>query len=113
MPLAGINRVVIDLERRAEGQPTISASHEHYVGRAPSGRHHAGQHVNVVVGRSPGMINCQEQHSIQSVRIDSPKAEEATHVDLCDLVKSRCLVSKLRIARAHTIKVAESFTTDK
>lgn len=34
MPLAGINWIVIDLLRSAEGEPVVGATHEHYVGRA-------------------------------------------------------------------------------
>jgi hypothetical protein len=60
VPLARVNRIVIDLVRRAEGQPAVRAAHKHYVSRASPGRHHAGQHVNVVVSRTSGTIDRQE-----------------------------------------------------
>ena len=60
MPLTGINRIVIDLVRRAEGESAICAAHKHDVGRASPAGHHAVQHVNVVIGRAAGAIDGQE-----------------------------------------------------
>ena len=81
VPLARVNRVVIDLVRRTEGYSAICAAHKHHVGCASPGRHHAGQHVNVIVSRTTGAINRQETQSSQSCWIDSPATEVATHVD--------------------------------
>ena len=60
MPLAGINRVVVDLDWRAEGRSVVRAAHEHHVGCASPRRNNAGQHVNVIVGWTTGAINCKE-----------------------------------------------------
>src|SRR6266571_2644926 len=113
VPLTGIDRVVVYTHRCAEGEPSICAAHKHHVGCASSGRHNAGQHVNVVVRRSAGFIDRQEYHSIQSRGIDSPATEEATQVDGSFLVKGGRDTSVLGVARANTPKRARSFATDK
>src|SRR5207253_7157243 len=85
-------------------------AHNNYVRCAAPWRHDASQHVNVVVSRTTGAINRQEQLPVQSCRIDAAAAEDATHVDRGNLVKNRRLVPDLRIARAdavkHIVKVA-------
>ena len=113
VPLAGIDRVVIDSLRYAEGQTAVCAAHKHHVGRASPGRHHAGQHVNVVVSRSAGVIDRQEYHSIQTGWINPPETEEPTQIDGGASVKSWRLGRDLRIARAHAKERAGSFTADK
>ena len=113
VPLARVNRIVIDLDRRTKGCSVIGAAHKHHVGCASPWRRYAGQHVNVVVGRAARVINRQEQHSIQSCGIDSATRELAAQINLRYLVEDRCLIAELRIARAHTIKRAESFAADK
>jgi hypothetical protein len=60
MPLTLVIGIVIDPERCAEGQPTVGAAHKHHFGRALSWRQHARQHVNIVIGRTAEMVNCQE-----------------------------------------------------
>src|SRR5437867_3302127 len=113
MPLARVNRIVIDLKRRAKGQSAVGAACEHYIGRAASGRHYAGQHVNVIVSRATGTIDRQEQHSIQTCGIYPPTRQVAAHVDVLGyLVKARCLVPDLRIARANAGK-GVPFSADK
>ena len=113
MPLVRVNRIVIDFDRGAEGCSVIGAAHKHHVGRASSWRRNAGQHVNIVIGRSPRVINRQEQHSIQSRWIYSATREFAAQINLRYLVEDRRLIAELRVARAHTIKRAESFAADK
>ncbi len=41
VPLARINRIVIDLDRRAKGCSPVRAARKHHVGCASTGRHHA------------------------------------------------------------------------
>src|SRR5437899_6221664 len=113
VPLARINRVVVDPERRAKGLPVVGAAHKHHVGRASPGRHHAGQHVNVIVSRAAGAINRQEQLSIQSCWIDSPAADVATHVDGGASVTSWLLAPDLCIARALAKELADCLAADK
>src|SRR5207244_2571747 len=88
----------------------VSAAHEHHVSRASPGRYHTSQHVNVVISRTTGTINCQKQLTIQSCRIDSAAAQNATHVDRGNLVKSWRLAPDLGVARAnaveHIVKIA-------
>jgi hypothetical protein len=99
MPLAGINRVVIDLMRRAESLPAIGAARKHHVGRASARRLHTCQHINVVVRRAAGAINCQEGLSCKSAWIYIPtKNQEAAEINWGNSVKSRCLPAKLGIA---------------
>ena len=114
MPLAGINRVVIDLMRRAEGLPTVGAARKHHVGCASARRHHTCQHINVVVCRASGTINRQEGLSCESARIYIPtKDQAAAEINWGNPVKSWRLPAKLRIAGAHTIEVVGPFATDK
>src|SRR3982750_628595 len=113
MPFAGINRIVIHLLRSAKRQAPVGATGKHHVGRAPTARDHARQHVNVVFGGSGGLIDCEEALTIQSIWIDPSKTKEPTHVDGGALVKSRCLAGDLRIARANAPERAGSFTADK
>ena len=113
VPLARVDGIVVDPERRAKGLPVIGAAHKHHVGRVSPGRHHAGQHVNVIVSRAAGAINRQEQLSIQSCWIDSPATDVATHVDGGASVKSWRLARDLCIARALAKELAESFAADK
>src|ERR1041385_297038 len=113
MPFAGIDHVVIDSLRCAEGRAAVGAAHKHHVGGAPPVRHHARQHIDVVVRRAAGAIDRQEYLSVQSRWVDSPAPEEATHVDRSASVKGRRLGRDLRIARALAKEGAESFAADK
>src|SRR2546423_1011197 len=85
---------------RVEVKAAVCTADKHHVGCASPVRHHAGQHVNVVISRSAGVIDGEEYHSIQSCRIDPTETEEATHVNGSALVKSWRLGRDLRIARA-------------
>src|SRR5215470_19080937 len=113
MPLVWINGIVINLLRCAKGPSAICAANKHYVRRASSGLHHTRQHVNVVVSRSSGMVDRQEQHAIKSCRIYSASEQNATHIDRRHLVKGWRLAADLRVARAHTIERAGSFAANK
>src|SRR6266487_2012978 len=98
MPLVRIHWVVIDPVRRAEADPAVGAAREHHVSSVATGLH-AGQHVNVVVGRATRPVHCQEQLPCKSSWIYRPTKNEATaKVHLSDLVKRRCHVRVLRIA---------------
>src|ERR1043166_9809200 len=114
MPFVRINRIVVYLHWRTKCCSVIGTPHKHYVGRASPGWHHASQHVNVVVSCGAGMVDRQETLSPKPVWIDSPETtDHATHVDLSDLIKHRCLASELRVARTHAIKWAESLPANK
>ena len=104
MPLAGIDRIVIDPLRCAEACPAVGTAGEHHVGRATSGRHHTGQHINVVVGWATGTIDREEKLPAKPDSIYSALDDAATHVDWGHLIKSRRLVPDLRIARTNTVK---------
>ena len=102
MPLIG-KPVVVDPVWRAESESVVSAANEHYVSCASARRHHAGQHVNIVVSRTARVINRQEQHPIQTRRIYPASSQIAAHIDVLGyLVKGRRLCSDLRIARSNT-----------
>src|SRR5262249_31570051 len=113
VPLVRIHRVIIHFDRRAEGHSAVGAARKHHIGRAPSAGHNAAQHVNVIGSRSPGMIDHEPDHSIESVWINSAETEKATHVDRSALVKSWRLTPILCVTRAHAPKAARAFATDK
>src|SRR6266478_1892982 len=116
MPLTRVNGIVIDLMWRTEGYSPVGAAHKHHVSCASTRRHHTGEHVNVIVSRATGAINRQEQHSIQTCGIYPPTKQVAAHVDVLGyLVKARCLVPDLRIARANAGKAVQGapFSADK
>jgi ribulose kinase len=71
MPLRLEIRVIVDPHGRTEGQSAVGAACEHYVRCASSGGEDAAQHVNIVVSRSAGAINRQEQLPAKSCRIDA------------------------------------------
>lgn len=50
------------------------------------------------------MIDRQEQLAVQSGGIDSAAIQRPTHVDRGHLVKSRCLIPDLGVARANAVK---------
>ncbi len=103
-----VNWIVVYAVRRAEGQPAICAAREHDVraGREAK-RLHRGNHVNVVIGGPAGTVHCQEALPSQAAWIDRVAEHEIpAKVNLCYLVKSRCNVWVLRIARAKAVKRA-------
>src|SRR4029077_12649515 len=76
----------------------------------------AREHIDVIVSRATGMIDRQEQHSIQTCGIYPPTSQVATHIDVLGyLVKHRCLIPDLSIARANTGETIEGapFSADK
>ena len=105
MPLSR-KAIVIDPVRRAKGLPAVGATHKHHIGGASPGRQHAGQHVDVIVSRAAGVINRQEQLPAKPYSIYPTLNDGATQVNTSVLVKSRCLASVLRVARAHAAKYA-------
>src|SRR5207302_6819319 len=114
VPFVRVNRIVVYLHWRTKCCSVIGAAYKHYISGASPGWHHAGQHVNVVVSGGAGMVDRQKQLSPQSVWIDSPETtDEATHVNLRDLVKSRCHAAVLSVARPYAIKRAESLPANK
>src|SRR5262249_51173619 len=108
VPFVGINRIVIDSLRCAEGQATVRAANKHHVGCAVPGRQHAGQHVNVVVS----FIDRQKGLTTKSYPVYSTLNQVATHVDGRALVKPWRLSRDLGIARTLA-KEGGSFPTDK
>src|SRR4029079_15077611 len=80
MPFARVHRIIIDLLRGAKGPAAVGTAHKHHVGSTAAVWHYAAKHVNIVFRRTAGMIDREEDHSIQSVWIDPAKPEEATHV---------------------------------
>ena len=106
MPLAGIDRIVINPNRRAEAQTAVVAANEHDVGPA-AGRANAGHHVNVVVSRATGTVNRQEHLAGKPARIDSAAKNGApAHVDCGHLVKCGRDIWVLRIGRANAPETA-------
>ena len=102
-----VNGVVIDPVRRAKGLAAVCAAGEHHVGPvAGAGRQHTGDHVDVVVSRTTGTVHCYERLPTESDPIYPALDEVATHVNLSDSVKSRCLAPVLRVARTHAPKRA-------
>ena len=56
-----VNWIVIDPVRRAKGQASVGAAHEHHVCAIASTEWlHAGHHINIVVSRSARAIHGQE-----------------------------------------------------
>src|SRR6266481_2101652 len=107
MPLARINRIVINPNRRAEAQTAVGAANKHDVGPAAAEWLYAGYHVNVVVSRATGTVNRQEHLAGKPARINSAAIHgAAAHVDCGHLVKRRRDVWVLRIGRANAPEVA-------
>ena len=105
MPLARVNRIVINPVWRAESESAVGAANEHDVG--PPTRAHARQHVNVVVSRATGAVNRQEHLAGQPARINrAAKNGAAAHVDCSDLVKCRRNIWVLRIGRTNAPETA-------
>ena len=103
MPLVR-KTIVIDPERRAEGQPTVGAARKHHVGCASSGRLHACQHINVIVSRAAGAIDRQEHLPTKSYSIYPALNDGATEGKSSVSVECGRLPSNLRVARAFAAK---------
>src|SRR6476659_10327047 len=112
MPLSLEVGVFIDLARRAEGQSAIGAAHKHHVGGRSPSRQHTAQHVDVVVSRTAGAIDREEDLASQAFGINRAKIQQAaTKVNSGVSVKRGCLASDLRVARAHAAKSCASGPT--
>ena len=110
MPLAGIDRIVVDPHRRAEAGAAIGAAREHHV--SPAARASAGYHVDVVVRRAAGAVDCQKDLAGKSPWIHRAAVNQAAaHVDCRDLVESGSDIWVLRIRRANTPKSAAAVST--
>ena len=103
MPFIG-KAIVVDSVRRAESQPAVCAADEHHIGCASTGWFHASYDVNVVVRRTPGVVNCEEHHSTKADSVDPALNKAAAETNSGVSVKSRCLSSELRVAGADTAK---------
>ena len=68
------------------------------------GRLHTGQHVNVVVSRTAGVVNREEHLSTKAYAINPALNDAATEANSGVSVKSRCLAPDLRVARANAAK---------
>jgi len=105
MPLSLEVGVVIDLERRAEGDSTVCAARQHHVGCRSPGRPHTGQHIDVIVSGPARVVDRQEHLPTKSyVAIYPALNDGATEANSGVSIKSWCLPSNLRIARALAAK---------
>jgi len=111
VPLIG-KAVVVDPVWRAKGQPAIGAAHKHHVRCGSTGRQHTAQHVNVVVSRTAGAIDREEDLASQAFRINRARIQQAaTKVNNGVSVKRGCLACDLCVARAKTAKSCASGPT--
>src|ERR1051325_6151402 len=92
--------IVVDPMPRAECQSTVSAARNHHIGGRSPGGINTTQHINVVVSRSAGMVDCQEHLPAESHAIYPALNDRATAVEDGVSGKSRCLGSVLRVARS-------------
>ena len=110
MPFVMVNRIVVDPVRRAKGQSTVGAAREHHIGAgSEAGWLYTGDHINIIVSGTTGVVHCQEQLPCQAAWIGPPRVAEietAAKADLSDLVKSGRDSRVLRIARAKAPKWA-------
>ena len=105
MPLARVDRIVVDPHRRAEAGAAIGAAREHHV--SPAARASAGYHVDVVVRRAAGAVDCQKDLAGKSPWIHRTAVNQAaTHVDGRYLIKRGRDIRVLRVGRANTPKAA-------
>ena len=109
MPLARVDGIVVDPHRRAEAGAAIGAAREHHV--SPAARASAGYHVNVVVRRAAGAVDCQKDLAGKSPWIHRTAVDQAAaHVDCRDLVESGSLRPVSGIGRTNTPKAAATVT---
>src|SRR5207248_7348363 len=110
MPLARVDRIVVDPHRRAEAGAAICAAREHHV--SPAARASAGYHVDVVVRRAAGAVDCQKDLAGKSTWIHRTAVNQAaTHVDCRDLVESGSDIRVLRIGGTNTPEGAAAVST--
>ena len=72
--------IVVDPNRRAKGLAIVSAAREHDIGCASSGGQHAGKHIDVVVCRAAGTVDCDKSLPTKAYSIDATLNEVATQV---------------------------------
>jgi len=60
VPLGGVDAIVIDPQRGAESQSAVRATDKHHIGSRSPGRQSTEQHVNIVVGRTAGAVDREE-----------------------------------------------------
>ena len=114
MPLGGVNAVVIDPRRRAaEGHSPVRAAHKHYVGCRSPRRQHAAHHVDIVVSRTAGAVDGEEDLASQAAGINRRARiqQAATKANSGVSVKRGCLAADLRVARAKAAKPCASGPT--
>ena len=103
VPLARIDWIVVNPLWLAKALAAVSTAGEHHVRSATAERLHAGEQINVVVGRAAGPINCQEALPGQTARINCTEVKQAAaQVDLSGLIKCWCDTRVLRVAGANT-----------
>src|SRR5207253_9858451 len=102
----------VDRLRRVTAWPAVGAAREHHVGPVAAEGSHAGQHVNIVVGRAAGAVNYQEDLPRKTAWIYRAAVNQAAaHVNGGDLVKSRRHSRVPRVGRADTPKAATTIPT--
>src|SRR6476646_3678861 len=112
MPLARIDRIVVDSNRRAEAGTAVGAAREHNVGPAAAKGLHARHHINVVVRRPTGTIHSNEYLTGKSSGIHRAAVNQAAvHIDCSDLVKCRRDIWVLRVRRSETPKRAATIAS--
>ena len=110
MPLVG-RSIVIDANGRAKARAAVGAARNHHIRAVTvAGRSHTGQHIDVVIRRAPGAVNCQKDLAREAAWIDRPASEATAEVHCRNLVKRRRLVSNLRIRRADTPKATSAIS---
>src|SRR5437588_6484215 len=110
MPLARVDRIVVDPHRRAEAGAAIGAAREHHVSPAP--RASAGYYVDVVVRRAAGAVDCQKDLAGKSPWIHRAAVNQAaTHVDGRHLIKRGRDIRVLRIGGTNTPEGADAVST--
>ena len=110
MPLARVDGIVVDPHRRAEAGAAIGAAREHHV--SPAARASAGYHVDVVVRRAAGAVDCQKDLAGKSPWIHRTAVNQAaTHVDGRYLIKRGRDIRVLRIGGTNTPEGAAAVST--
>src|SRR5438270_4660976 len=102
MPFAVVDQIVVDPVRSVEGRSVIRAANEHDI--APGGGtagDYAGQHVDIVVRRTPGAIRRYKNLTYQPFGIDKLAAlNNATQVHRRNPVEGRSYGGVARITGA-------------
>jgi len=108
MPFVG-RSIVIDADGRAEACAAVRATREHHIRPAAVTRWpHAGQRINVVVGRPAGTVDPQELLANEPSWIYVSTNHAPTHVHGGNLVKGWRHSRVLRIGRTDAPKTASA-----